>query len=120
MGRSSHPSRGPRLAPRPPSHHRREPPAMPALIRPHDRAASRPPRRPGLTASLIILSALAGGVATAAEPGPRPIDFNRDVRPILSGRCFRCHGPDAKQRKGLTVPLRLDTADGATADLGGY
>ena len=38
------------------------------------------------------------------------IDFNRDVRPILSDRCFQCHGPDAKHRK---AKLRLDIEDSA-------
>ncbi|GIX04157.1 MAG: chromosome segregation protein [Planctomycetaceae bacterium] len=48
------------------------------------------------------------------------VDYNREVRPILSNRCFKCHGPDASERKGGRDGLRLDTREGATADLGGY
>ncbi|MFN9234649.1 MAG: DUF1549 domain-containing protein, partial [Planctomyces sp.] len=43
-----------------------------------------------------------------------PVDFNRDVRPILSNRCLACHGPDDGQREG---GLRLDDAASATSRL---
>ena len=55
------------------------------------------------------------GQAQAAEP--RSVDFNRDVRPILSETCFRCHGPDSAARE---AELRLDNADDAFADRGDF
>src|SRR5262249_52657357 len=42
----------------------------------------------------------------------RPVDFSREVRPILSRYCFACHGPDERARK---AELRLDVQDSATA-----
>jgi len=58
--------------------------------------------------------------SSAMSRGAEPVDFNRDVRPLLSNKCFKCHGPDPAERKGGTNGLRLDTADGIRADLGGH
>ena len=41
-----------------------------------------------------------------------PLEFNRDIRPILSENCFQCHGPDASKRR---AELRLDVRDEAVA-----
>src|SRR5437660_5600944 len=46
----------------------------------------------------------------ASAQTPRPIDFNRDVRPILSDACFQCHGPDKAKRK---AKLHFDIEEGA-------
>ncbi|MCS1407634.1 MAG: hypothetical protein M2R45_00794 [Verrucomicrobia subdivision 3 bacterium] len=45
------------------------------------------------------------------------VDFNWDIRPILSDHCYACHGPDASKRK---ADLRFDMEDSAKGDLGGY
>ncbi len=52
---------------------------------------------------------------SAATPATDKIDFNRDVRRILSENCFSCHGPDSKPRKSRKV-LRLDLPDRAFAE----
>jgi hypothetical protein len=61
------------------------------------------------------IGALVPIVCTAAQPAA--VEFNRDIRPILSDRCYSCHGPDQASRKSK---LRLDTEAGAKADLGGH
>ena len=61
---------------------------------------------------------ISGSVLVAGESGEQQvIDFNRDVRPILSDACFHCHGPDASERQ---ASLRLDSRKGLMADRGGY
>jgi len=44
------------------------------------------------------------------------VDFNRDIRPILSDKCYTCHGPSSVDRK---TQLRFDIESGARIDLSG-
>ncbi len=67
----------------------------------------------------VIGAALIGFAPVPASENA--VDFNRDISPILSNICYKCHGPDAAERKGGTKshPLRLDTPEGAYADYEG-
>ena len=66
----------------------------------------RPLRIPStpLTTALVVLNFACAKLVAA------PVDFSREVLPVLSENCFHCHGPDVKARK---AELRLDTQSGA-------
>ena len=68
-----------------------------------------------LILSVGIVSALAV-VSDAATSASTKVDFARDIAPILSAKCFACHGPDDAHRK---AKLRLDVRDSALASRDG-
>ncbi|MCP4092258.1 MAG: DUF1553 domain-containing protein [Planctomycetes bacterium] len=69
-----------------------------------------------LRAVVILLTVAISSPSLAAQEPQRPVDFQSEVRPLISDRCYQCHGPDADGRK---ADLRLDIREGATVDLGG-
>jgi mono/diheme cytochrome c family protein len=62
------------------------------------------------TALPLLLTALA--LSAPAAPSPKRVEYNRDIRPILSENCLYCHGQDPKNRK---AGLRLDVREDALA-----
>jgi hypothetical protein len=86
------------------------------LVRLSSRLHSLQPRRRTSASNLITLSLLlwlAIGVPwsrSSDSDAARKVDFNFQIRPILSDKCFHCHGPDPRNRK---AGLRLDIKEGA-------
>ena len=84
---------------------------------PHHKSLS--PWQPTMPRALCLCFAFLRSLAPRTPAQERRIDFNRDVRPLLSNNCYFCHGPDEKERKGGDNGLRLDIEKDAHADLGG-
>lgn len=60
---------------------------------------------------VLGIAALSGYIGAGEQiPATSRVDFDRQIRPLLSDRCFRCHGPDASKREAR---LRLDVLEGA-------
>lgn len=73
------------------------------------------------TLFISLRTSLVWGVAAcctlALADSGEALHFSRVIRPVLSDKCFACHGPDENKRK---AGLRLDTPEGLQADRGGY
>ncbi len=80
------------------------------MIRLNNTPEQFPPAIPVRLSALILLMVSTAGPLVAAEL--KKINFNSDIRPLLSDNCFQCHGPDDKKRQ---AGLRLDLREAALA-----
>ena len=69
-------------------------------------------RRPTLGLVLIAWTGIFAVQGNRPGLAGGPVDFDREIRPILSEYCYACHGPDQKARK---ADLRLDRKEDASA-----
>ncbi len=66
---------------------------------------------------LLLVSSDLAWCETTSDKQTQSIDFSEQVSPILSDKCFHCHGPDAQNQES---EFRADTKENLFADLGGY
>ncbi len=70
-----------------------------------------PPTSFRQSVSLLLLLAALANASPQTGVAERPVDYTRDIKPLLADRCYACHGPDAGNRQ---ADLRLDVRESAT------
>jgi mono/diheme cytochrome c family protein len=85
------------------------------ICRPANRGSCVAGVRPGWALALVLAWWWAFQLAAQTVAEPTTVSFNHQIRPLLSDRCFSCHGPDERARKGK---LRLDTSEDGLAPRG--
>ena len=93
----------------------RQPELLQSMFEKSDLKTGAKAKSLGLLIGGVVLSGWAA-IAAKAGTAEETVDFARQILPILSDRCFVCHGPDAKKEDFL----RLDSFAGATKDRDGY
>lgn len=65
----------------------------------------------------VVVAVVFSVVLNVSQSKAEEVSFSRDILPVLSDRCFHCHGPDESHRE---ADLRLDLEESAKEDWGGY
>jgi mono/diheme cytochrome c family protein len=71
---------------------------------------SHKPRWSVIAVAVVVIVGWGAAIGVSVASAEEPIEYNRDIRPILTDTCFACHGPDSAARK---ADLRLDQREAA-------
>jgi mono/diheme cytochrome c family protein len=70
-----------------------------------------PPRLPGVCFVIALCAGTCAGVSAADAVAPQEVDYDRDIKPVLTQRCYECHGPETRE-SGLRLDRKSDALNG--------